>query len=296
MSLTPLDKRFLWQSFQRAAASYDRHAVLAQAVGGRLLERVEYLRSEPAGVLDLGCATGRLCLELKKRFPGARVIGLDWAPAMLALAGRGQAAGQGPLRLCADMHAVPLAGQSLDLVCSNLALSWSRDIPALFGEMRRLMRPGAMFVFTCFGPDTLSELKRAWSSVDDLPHSYDFPDMHDIGDELIAAGFREPVMEAEHLLLEYRELRRLLDDLKGSGGRNAALERRRTLTGKARFEGMRRAYETKAGGGIWPASYEIIYGTAFAPGEGQPVRTTGGDVATFSIDSLKGSLDSGRKT
>ncbi len=293
MSLTPLDRHALRRSFDRAAATYDQHAILAQEAGERLLERVEYVRREPALVLDLGCATGRLCSGLAKRFPQARVIGLDWAPAMLARSGGEQAAKRAPLHLCADMHAVPLAERSVDLLCSNLAFSWSRDLPALFAEIRRLVRPGAMVIFSCFGPDTLSELKQAWRSVDDMSHSYDYPDMHDVGDELIAAGFREPVMEAERLSLEYRDLRSLMADIKGSGGQNAALDRRRSLTGKARFEAMLSAYEKRADTDVYPASYEIIFGTAFAPAEGQPTRTREGDVATFSLETLKGSLAQG---
>jgi malonyl-CoA O-methyltransferase len=293
MSLTPLDRRALRRSFDRAAATYDRHAILAQEAGERLLERVEYVRGEPARVLDLGCATGRLCVSLAKRFPRARVIGLDWAPAMLARSRRGQSARETLLKLCADMHAVPLADRSVDLLCSNLAFSWSGDLPALFAEIRRLVRPGAMVLFSCFGPDTLAELKRAWRSVDDLSHSYDYPDMHDIGDDLIAAGFREPVMEADRLSLEYRDLHSLLADIKGCGWQNAALDRRRGLTGRARFGSMLSAYEKKADADIYPASYEIIFGTAFAPAEGQPTRTREGDVATFSLETLKSSLGHG---
>jgi len=50
---------------------------------------------------------------------------------------------------------------------------------------------------------------------------------------------------------------------------------------------MLQAYEPFRRGGRYPASYEIIYGTAFAPAEGQPVKTAEGDVATFSIDALR---------
>jgi len=33
--------------------------------------------------------------------------------------------------------------------------------------------------------------------------------------------------------------------------------------------------------------FEVIYGTAFAPDEGQPVKTAEGDVATFSVKALR---------
>jgi malonyl-CoA O-methyltransferase len=185
------------------------------------------------------------------------------------------------------MHALPLAARSADLVFSNLALQWSYDVPAVFGEFRRIMKENAMLVFTCFGPDTLYELKQAWRAVDDLPHVNDYPDMHDIGDELLAAGFREPVMDSERLTLEYPDVMSLMRELKGLGAHNVASQRSHGLTGKRSLQKVLQAYEEFRRDDRYPATYEIIYGTAFAPFEGQPVKTAGGDVATFSIDALR---------
>ena len=224
MSLTPLDKDAIRSSFDRAASSYDHYAVLQREIESRLLERIEFQRHEPAVILDLGCGTGSASRTLAKQYPQAGVIALDWAPAMLAQAGDGLTKhAQGGLnRVCADMHAMPLAARSTDLIFSSLALQWSYDIPAVFREFRRIMKADAMLVFTCFGPDTLHELKQAWRAVDDLPHVNDYPDMHDIGDELLAAGFREPVMDAERLTLEYPDVMSLMRELKGIGAHNVA--------------------------------------------------------------------------
>jgi malonyl-CoA O-methyltransferase len=185
------------------------------------------------------------------------------------------------------MHTLPLASRSVDLVFSNLALSWGDDLPAVFREFRRIMKPDAMLVFTCFGPDTLHELKQAWRTVDDRPHVNDQPDMHNIGDELLLAGFREPVMDAERLTLEYPDVMSLMRELKGTGAQNVASQRLRGLTGKACLGRMLQAYEQFRRNDRYPASYEVVYGTAFAPAEGQPVKTPEGDVATFSIDALR---------
>ena len=285
MSLTTLDINAIRQSFDRAASSYDHHAVLQREIESRLLERIEFQRREPGIILDLGCGTGSASRSLAGQFPQAGVIALDWAPAMLARVGSGP--GGGVCRLCADMHALPLAARSVDLVFSSLALQWSYDLPAIFREFRRIMKPNAMLVFTCFGPDTLYELKQAWRAVDDLPHVNDYPDMHDVGDELLTAGFNGPVMDAERLTLEYPDVMSLMRELKGIGAHNVASKRLHGLTGKMRLQGMLQAYEQFRREDRYPASYEVIYGTAFAPEEGQPVKTPEGDVATFSIDALR---------
>jgi malonyl-CoA O-methyltransferase len=148
------------------------------------------------------------------------------------------------------------------------------------------MTTDGMLVFSSFGPDTLTELKQSWRSVDDHPHVNDFPDMHDIGDELLAAGFREPVMDVERITLEYPDVMALMHELKGLGEHNVASNRSRGLTGKKRMEGVLKAYEQFRRNDRYPASFEVIYGTAFAPSEGQPMKTLEGDVATFSIDQI----------
>ena len=291
MSLTPLDKNAIRKSFDRAASSYDQHAVLQREIETRLLERIEFQRHEPANILDLGCGTGSASRTLAGQFPQANVIAMDWSPAMLAKTGE---AGNEPNHLtgglslvCADMHSLPLAARSADLVFSNLALQWSYDLSTVFREFRRIMNADAMLVFTCFGPDTLVELKQAWRAVDDRPHVNDHPDMHDVGDVLLAAGFRDPVMDTERLTLEYPDVMSLMRELKGIGAHNVASKRKHGLTGKKRLQDMLQAYEPFRRGDRYPASYEIIYGTAFAPRDGQPLKTPDGDVATFSIDALR---------
>lgn len=291
MSLTPLDRTAIRSSFDRAAPTYDDSAVLQREIESRLLERIEFQRNEPETILDLGCGTGSASRLLAGRYERANVIALDWAPAMLGRVEPGPEGGRRAVEnlnpLCADMHSLPLAARSVDLVFSNLALQWSYDLPAVFREFRRIMKADAMLVFTSFGPDTLYELKQAWRSVDEFPHVNDHPDMHDVGDELLAAGFREPVMDAERLTLEYADVMSLMRELKAIGAHNVARKRQHGLTGKARLKAMLNSYETFKRGGRYPASYEVIYGTAFGPSEGQPVKTPGGDVATFSIDALR---------
>ena len=76
MSLTPLDKNAIRSSFDRAAPSYDQHAVLQREIESRLLERLEFQRIEPSMILDLGCGYGRITTELyKKGFEN--IIGFD---------------------------------------------------------------------------------------------------------------------------------------------------------------------------------------------------------------------------
>jgi len=118
-------------------------------------------------------------------------------------------------------------------------------------------------------------LRDAWRAADDAPHVHAFIDMHDIGDMLIHAGFADPVMDMEPFTLTYASVMEVMRDIKQLGAHNVALNRTRGLTGKARFTRFRAAYESLARNGKIPATYEAVYGHAWAP-ETEPAHSRDG--------------------
>jgi ubiquinone/menaquinone biosynthesis C-methylase UbiE len=94
-------------------------------------------------VLDMGCGTGRFTVPMAER--GAIVTGLDISPAMLGIAGRKLAERHLHADLLeGDMSDLPFPDSSFDVVTSMLALMHIPldDRPAVFGEVRRVLRPG----------------------------------------------------------------------------------------------------------------------------------------------------------
>lgn len=270
-----LDRAAMRRAFERAAPDYDAHAVLQREVGARLLERLDYLKIAPQRVLDAGCGTGQGLRLLGARYPGARLLGLDIAPAMLAQSRKADPR-PAPWRrllpgaasrtdyLCGDAQRLPVAAASLDLVHSNLMLQWCESPAQVFRDWHRALRPGGLALFSTFGPDTLKELRAAFAGIDAAPHVSPFVDMHDLGDMLVHAGFETPVMEMEMLVLTYADLRRLLEDIRGVGGHNALQGRALGLMGRARWRLLEEGYEAYRRDGRLPASYEVIYGHAWA--------------------------------
>jgi len=261
----------MWSAFGRAAPTYDDAAVLQREVANRLLERLDLLRFVPETVLDAGCGTGHATRTLLKRYPRARVIGLDLSPAMLRMAQRQRGWWRRERLLASDVERLALADHSVDMIVSNLTLQWC-DLAQTFSEFARVLRPGGTLLFTSFGPDTLIELRTAWQAVDASPHVHSFVDMHDVGDALIKARLAEPVMDVERLTMTYPDVHALLRDLKALGAHNVAIGRSRGLTGKTRFQNFRAAYEALAIDGRIPASYEVVYGHAWAPSRDQQPR------------------------
>jgi len=277
------DPRSFRETFDRVAGRYDEHAALEQEVCRRLLERCEFQGQPPRRILDLGCGTGQASDALKRKFRHSQVLGLDFSLAMLGMLQR-RSTWLRPLRpVCGEISMLPFAQGSMDLVFSSLAHLWVVDSATLFDELRRVLRPDGLLLFATLGPGSLAELGSAWSAVDDSVTALRLPDLLEIGDALMAAGFREPVMDSERITLHYPSLDALAQELESTG---ASL----LLDGWERWRGERRSLENALSSqlfdGRYPATYEVVYGRALAPPEGQPRKTRDGDVATFSVDSL----------
>jgi malonyl-CoA O-methyltransferase len=266
-----LDRRALARSFDRAAGGYDAAAQLQQRVRAELLERLRFFALAPQVILDLGAGTCQAALALHRSYPRARVIALDIAPGMLKASPRPGWPRRRFERLCADAYALPLAAGSVDLVYSNLMLQWCDRPDMVFRELARILKPGGVFVFASFGPDTLHELRLAWESVDHGVHVSQFPDMPQLGAALMHAGLLEPVMDVERHRLQYPDVHALMRELQRIGAHNAASDRSRGLTGRARLQRMIAAYETRRTVAGVPATFEVIFGAAF----GAAAQTSG---------------------
>lgn len=283
--MSKLDRIAMRQAFANAAKSYDAAAVLQREVAGRLLERFDYIKATPSVIVDIGAGTGEHTASLAKRFARSKVIGIDVAEPMLKQLKK-RSTWRRPLRaVCADMQKLPLASNSVDLIFSNLALQWCESLEATFKEFNRVLRPGGFALFSTFGPDTLKELRHSWSVVDNRTHVHNFIDMHDIGDAMLRSGLAEPVMDVENFTLTYADVFSLMHELKAIGAHNVENDRQRGLTGRGRINALQNAYAQFKQDGILPASYEVVYGHAWAnPDASQQPQDNSQQV---SVDMLK---------
>ncbi len=261
-----LDRRKTRLGFERAADTYDASAFLQREIGNRLTERLDLVRLQPQCVADLGCGTGEITQHLRQRYPQAQVVSVDLALNMVRKTLQKNASNAQAWGICADVNHLPLPDQCMDMLVSNLMLQWCNDLPATFREFVRVLNPQGLLMFTTFGPDTLQELHASWRAVDGYTHVSQFPDMHHVGDALLSAGLRDPVVDVETITLTYRSVTDLLRDLKGIGANNATQGRNQGLTGKARLQALLAAYERfRRDDGTYPATYEVVYGHAWAP-------------------------------
>lgn len=232
------------RAFDRAAARFDAACAAHDHARGILLERLAWLELAPQLVVDAGCGTGRALPLLQQQFPDAAIVGIDCSVAMLQIAGARSGNG---LLAGADIAALPFAAHSVDLLLANLVLPWVTDPVAVLAECRRVLSPSGLLLLSATGPATLQELRRAWRSVDDDVHVHAQLDMQTLGDLVMQAGLRDPVLDVEHVALQYSSPARLHAELQALGAGNAAPGRRSSLTGKARFGKYEQALRAAAG-------------------------------------------------
>jgi malonyl-CoA O-methyltransferase len=236
-------------------------------------------------MLDAGSGTGYVSTQLRARYKDARSIELDLALSMLKVSAAklgmlSRLFGKPNWPICADLEAIPLADNSVELLCSNLAIQWLNEPDRAFAEFHRVLKPEGLLMFSTFGPDTLKELRQAFARADERPHVNRFIDMHDLGDALSHAGFASPVMDMDKIVLTYADIKAVMRDLKAIGAHNTAVGRGRGMMGRQAFARAEAAYEQLRKDGRLPATYEIVYGHAWKPTP-KPVFADGRQVIEF---------------
>ncbi|CAM4472018.1 MAG: Malonyl-[acyl-carrier protein] O-methyltransferase [Legionella sp.] len=273
------------KAFNQHAAEYELAAKVQHEIGTRLLERLHYLKIAPQRILDLGCGTGIFSRELAQMYPKAQIVGLDLAHSMLLQAQKKHSWRRKWPLVSADMKQLPLATGVFDLIFANQVIHWGEPLELVFRELNRVMKPNACLMFTTLGPDTFKELKHAWSGANDYAHVNEFPDMHDVGDCLMAEHFLEPVMDMELLAVHYESLPKLVHSLKAQGVKNINSGRNQGLTGRDSWKKFEQNYTSlQTDTGRYPLTYEVVYGHAW---KGEQRKTEQGIETLIPISQIK---------
>ncbi|NNE36968.1 MAG: methyltransferase domain-containing protein, partial [Gammaproteobacteria bacterium] len=132
----------LVQSFNQAAADYERHATLQKYTADELIDRVQVMNIQPGAILDLGSGTGGVSSRLAELFANTLIVQADISLCMLQKA-RGLQ-GQTKHRwsyLCGDAEHLPFEKNAFDLVVSNLMLQWGEDLKKIFDNVVAMLKP-----------------------------------------------------------------------------------------------------------------------------------------------------------
>lgn len=257
---------------------------MRREVASRMDERLSLVKLDPEFILDAGCGSADDMPALARRFDGSRVLGLDMSWPVLdgvkhAYRESGTIAGY----VCGNFAELPLEKDSIDVIWSNLALHWHPEPVQVFREWNRVLKPNGLLMFSCFGNGTFEELKNSFSDIDSYSHIHLFENMIQLGDGLIEAGFAEPVLERERIDVTYKDVGKLLADVRAFGG-NAMSGRLKGLFGKMGYQKLLKLLEeSRDGNGNLSLGFEIIVAHAFKKDDALPagekvIRFYGGDL------------------
>jgi SAM-dependent methyltransferase len=227
-------------------------------------------------VLDLGAHNGVLSRALVRR------PGIEWTVA--ADSSFSFLARLSEMRVAADADFVPFCDGSFDLVASTLELHWAGDLPGALVQIRRILKPGGLFLAAILGGSTLVELRTALIEAESLEEGGASPrvspaaELGDMAGLLLRTGFAMPVADAEKITVTYPDALALMRDLRGMGETNALTARRRTALRRATLARAALLYAERFGlsDGRIPATFEILFLTGWAPAALNAERGTGG--------------------
>lgn len=260
------------RAFSKAVSSYDVHAVLQREIGERLLGHLSFTKIKPARILDIGCGTGYFTRLLRRKFRRATITALDLSEDMLRHTRHHHARRlpwHGHHAHCAgDATALPFQDGSFDLVTSNLAMQWVGSPEQMLAEMRRVLAPGGLMLFSTFGRRTLSELRQALAGIqpERAGHVLPFPDVTSLGDALMRLPVELSVTDSDLFTLTYPDTMSLMRELKGLGASAAAIRGRKSgLYGPSLIKSLDQIYSSnhQDSDGRIRASFEALYGQAW---------------------------------
>ena len=185
-------------------------------------------------------------------------------------------------------------GEGFDLVVSVLSLHSVNDLPGVLLQIRRTLKPDGLFLAALFGGETLHELRAALAAAEIetkegvSPRVAPFADVRDLGALLQRADFALPVADVERSVVRYRELTRLVADLRAMGETNALVERDRRPLSRLTFAAAIAHYGDSHSdeAGRLKATFDIVFLTGWSPHESQQQPLRPGSATARLADAL----------
>lgn len=213
---------------------------LHEEVARRLAAKLAPIRLQPDSWIDWSAHLGGGAEPVQAQYPEARRWVVEPHPLLAARSTEAlQAQRSGWLNwlrrerpqayLAPVPDSAPWLPAGVPMLWANMTLHASADLPGLMAQWHRHLAVDGFLMCSGLGPDTARELRQVYAHMGWRVPTIQFIDMHDLGDELVKAGFTDPVMDMERLTLTWPSAQAMLDELRTWGG-NVAW---------GRFEGLR---------------------------------------------------------
>ena len=167
---------------------------------------------------------------------------------------------------------LPFPAGTFDLVMSSSSMHWVNDLPGLWKEVRRVLKPDGCFMFAMVGGATLNELRSSLVLAEMerdggvSPHVGPFVDFSDVGSLLTNAGFDLTTIDIDTIRLGFPNGMVAMEHLQRMGESNACLNRRPSmssdsfLSAACIYDGMYQLDEQDSEDSDVEATVQVIYG------------------------------------
>lgn len=152
------DARFVTEQYRTEARLEIRRSVWRDSADGRNpADRAAdaIRREEPGRVLEVGCGGGQFAARVAAENPAARVLATDRSARFVELA-----SDRGVVAQAADVQNLPFEDAAFDVVAAMWMLYHVPDLDRGFAEVRRVLRPGGLFVAVTNGDEHVADLRR----------------------------------------------------------------------------------------------------------------------------------------
>jgi SAM-dependent methyltransferase len=196
-------------------------------------------------------------------------------------------------KLVPDAPVLDLEQGAHDLVIHAMALHWADDPVGQIIQCRRALRPDGLFLAAALGGETLQELRAALAQAETeisgvlSPRVAPMAEVRDMGALLQRAGLALPVADRMPRRVRYRDMFRLMADLRAMGETNALAARHKVVPPRGLFPRAARIYQD-----AFPdedgvaATFETIFLAGWAPSEDQPKPLRPGSAQARLADAL----------
>lgn len=257
--MTELDvtnKQRVAKQFSRAALRYDQGAQVQIDIA---FDAMQLVPKNVESILDIGCGTGRVTRQLLSHLDdkhGGKVVAIDIAEGMVRYAAK---LNSKVSWLTADAESLPFHNNTFTHVFSTMALQWCADLPQVFREIQRVLKPSGNAILAIMSAESFTELNSCWQAIDTQRRVNTFVAENALVENAEALGLRVQSFSKSYVTW-HPNVRSLLGSIKQIGANVVTMRHQQTALNRTTLERLQQQYDNRfAQNGNLPLTYKVTF-------------------------------------